>query len=336
MPIDLTIDGVTFAYPVDEDLDWGSSATLWAAAVTNLLANFSAPAPPLASTGTVRFGVTDTFAWRNNANDGDLVLSIDANDDLIFQGINLTEVADGNVIGPDSSTDNALARYDGITGQLIQDSSVTLSDTGELNGVTAVTVTAGVTAGTVTATDITSTDITASGSLTGASTDAATANTFRDATTKAVNVNAAQGDVARSLPLNQVILSATSTPITDGTIQIETSGRPVILMLAASTETPPEAFSRVLLEDVNPANNVVLNAAISFYRGATTKLLDYAYVVADDTNVGVGRATIGPGTPLFLDTPPAGVHTYRIEARSLQGLDVRITFDNMQLVAYEL
>lgn len=49
----------------------------------------------------------------------------------------------GNVTGPASSTDNAIARFDGATGKLIQNSNVTISDAGDLtlsngtaNGVT--------------------------------------------------------------------------------------------------------------------------------------------------------------------------------------------------------
>ncbi|CAB5225665.1 Intramolecular chaperone auto-processing domain containing protein [uncultured Caudovirales phage] len=39
----------------------------------------------------------------------------------------------GNVVGPASSTDNALVRFDGTTGELIQNSNATLSDAGTLN-----------------------------------------------------------------------------------------------------------------------------------------------------------------------------------------------------------
>lgn len=38
----------------------------------------------------------------------------------------------GDVVGPSSSTDNAITRYDGTTGKLIQDSSATLDDSGNL------------------------------------------------------------------------------------------------------------------------------------------------------------------------------------------------------------
>lgn len=39
----------------------------------------------------------------------------------------------GDVVGPASATDNAIVRYDGTTGKLVQNSGVTISDTGSLN-----------------------------------------------------------------------------------------------------------------------------------------------------------------------------------------------------------
>jgi hypothetical protein len=44
--------------------------------------------------------------------------------------------ASGNVVGPASSTDNAISRFDGTTGKLIQNSVVTIADTtGNMAGV---------------------------------------------------------------------------------------------------------------------------------------------------------------------------------------------------------
>jgi hypothetical protein len=40
----------------------------------------------------------------------------------------------GNVVGPASATDNAIARYDTTTGKLIQNSAVTISDAGDMAG----------------------------------------------------------------------------------------------------------------------------------------------------------------------------------------------------------
>lgn len=39
----------------------------------------------------------------------------------------------GNVVGPGSSTDNAIARYDSTTGKVLQNSSVTIDDNGSIN-----------------------------------------------------------------------------------------------------------------------------------------------------------------------------------------------------------
>ena len=45
----------------------------------------------------------------------------------------------GDVVGPSSSTDNAIARFDSTTGKLIQNSVVTVSDTGDIAGATTIT-----------------------------------------------------------------------------------------------------------------------------------------------------------------------------------------------------
>lgn len=55
---------------------------------------------------------------------------------------------DGDVVGPGSATDNAIPRYDGTTGKLLQGSGVTISDTNVQNfpAGAGVTLTAGATA----------------------------------------------------------------------------------------------------------------------------------------------------------------------------------------------
>ncbi len=47
----------------------------------------------------------------------------------------------GDVIGPGSSTDNAVVRWDGVTGTMIKDSVAILSNAGVLTGLTGLTVT---------------------------------------------------------------------------------------------------------------------------------------------------------------------------------------------------
>lgn len=53
----------------------------------------------------------------------------------------------GDVVGPGSATDNAVARFDSTTGKLIQNSVVIIGDTGAVSGVAALTITGVLTAG---------------------------------------------------------------------------------------------------------------------------------------------------------------------------------------------
>jgi len=53
--------------------------------------------------------------------------------------------ASGDVVGPASATDNALARFDTTTGKLIQNSVGILSDAGALSGLTDITASGNVT-----------------------------------------------------------------------------------------------------------------------------------------------------------------------------------------------
>ena len=60
----------------------------------------------------------------------------------------ITDAASGNVDGPVSATDNALARFDGTTGKLIQNSAAVLTDGGALSGIRATLLAGTATAGT--------------------------------------------------------------------------------------------------------------------------------------------------------------------------------------------
>jgi hypothetical protein len=58
---------------------------------------------------------------------------------LSSTGVATWKAAGGDVTGPASSTDNAIARFDGTTGKLLQDSTAILDDAGALSGLTTVT-----------------------------------------------------------------------------------------------------------------------------------------------------------------------------------------------------
>jgi hypothetical protein len=67
-------------------------------------------------------------------------VNLSITDDLIDNEIDITISASliggsGDVVGPSSSTDNAISRFDGITGKLIQNSLCTIDDVGALRSV---------------------------------------------------------------------------------------------------------------------------------------------------------------------------------------------------------
>lgn len=64
----------------------------------------------------------------------DKVLIQDADDSDNLKTATAQSIADlaGDVVGPASATDEALVRYDGTTGKLVQDSAVTINDSGDM------------------------------------------------------------------------------------------------------------------------------------------------------------------------------------------------------------
>ena len=58
--------------------------------------------------------------------------ALTAGSGLSISGTTITATATGDVVGPASSTDNALVRFDSTTGKLVQNGQITESDTGDL------------------------------------------------------------------------------------------------------------------------------------------------------------------------------------------------------------
>ncbi|NRA40231.1 MAG: hypothetical protein HRU15_18950, partial [Planctomycetes bacterium] len=105
---------------------------------------------------------------------GDMILIQDASDSNLLKKIDAADflATAGDVVGPATATDNAVARYDATTGKLIQDSSVSIDDAANLSGVNNITV-SGTVDGIDVATDVTAntakvTNATHSGEMTGA------------------------------------------------------------------------------------------------------------------------------------------------------------------------
>ena len=81
-----------------------------------------------AGRANIWLATTDLYYWELEDADGNQIWTAD----------NIGEVTgapgvSADVVGPASSTDNAAVRFDGVTGKLIQNSSVTISDAGAIN-----------------------------------------------------------------------------------------------------------------------------------------------------------------------------------------------------------
>jgi len=87
---------------------------------------------PITSTGTITTSMsTNKLVGRGTVGTGIMEeITLGTNLSLSGNTLNAAGGGSGDVVGPASATDNAIARYDGTTGKLIQDSSVTILDSG--------------------------------------------------------------------------------------------------------------------------------------------------------------------------------------------------------------
>lgn len=151
MALNLTVNGVTYSYPETGDEGWGDAASNWANAITSgtlqkaggsftltaevdfgatyglKSAYFKTRTANPAAASPIRLSNDEGVAWRNAANGADLVLKANASDLLEFNGSVIQA-------SPASTTDNAVARYNGTTG-VIQNSSVIIDDSNNISGV---------------------------------------------------------------------------------------------------------------------------------------------------------------------------------------------------------
>jgi hypothetical protein len=133
MSVPLTVGGVTFQYPQQFDRNWGPTLTGWSTAVTNVLALFSAgtftvlksDAANIAQSGLIRLANNSTgIGWRNFLNSADLLLTVNASNQLTFNGTPIgatTALTDGHILVGDALNQPADVAMTG---------DITISDTG--------------------------------------------------------------------------------------------------------------------------------------------------------------------------------------------------------------
>jgi hypothetical protein len=108
---------------------------LWTAGGT-VTRNITAPAQSKAYFVVNRTSSTQSIVIRGTGPTTGVTVLAGTQSLVVWNGVDFVEVASGNVDGPATSTDNAVARFDGTTGKLIQNSVVTIADsTGNMAGV---------------------------------------------------------------------------------------------------------------------------------------------------------------------------------------------------------
>lgn len=128
-----------------------------------------------------------------------------------------------------------------------------------------------------------------------------------------------------------VSITATSlTDVTNMSVSITTTGRPVFITLIAdgSTSTPASMFG------ADPGSSTTATALFAFVRGSTQ--LTAIGVIGDSVN----STRIPPGALSHVDVPSAGTYTYKLQCRrgGVSGADTTTTARvvNCKLFAYEL
>lgn len=128
MAVTLTVNGSGYSFPNTGDENWGSNVTNWATAVTvgmlqkaggtfTLTADvdfgasfglkaayFKSRSSNIASTGIGRFANNEGIAWRDFANGANLVLKVNASDELEYNGNPLLITPGGVLVVSDGGT----------------------------------------------------------------------------------------------------------------------------------------------------------------------------------------------------------------------------------------
>lgn len=216
----------------------------------------------------------------------------------------------GDVVGPGSSTDNAVARFDGTTGKLLQNSAVIIADTtGAITGTQSVTIgVTGAATGTLLLKGTTSGTVTiqtaaAAGTYTlTLPTDDGTANQFLQTDGSGVltwaTASAAAGGSSTQVQYNNAgVLGGITNATTDGTTLTITTGRATTNFSPSSNDGAALGTTALQFSDLFLATGAVIdfangNAVITHSSGILTVSTGDLRVTTAGTNT-ASAVTVG-------------------------------------------
>jgi hypothetical protein len=291
------------------------------------IANGGTNSTSVPTAGAVPYGTGTAYAFTSAGTAGQVLTSAGA-------GVpTWTTNAGGDVFGPASSTDNAVARFDGTTGKLIQNSVVTISDTGNASGIlsqqfsngSAVTLAAG--------------------------------KMWYDGSTGAWNLGMGGGNITQQVGEEIFVYGKASAAITDSPLQIiyhtGTVGASGVITFAPTIVgiTDVNAIVGVATEDL--ANNAFGRVtAFGTVRGITTNGSAFGETWADDDVIWYNPVTGNPtkvepvapyikiqiGTVINAGSGGSGsFHVEIIRGSKLGGTDSNVQFGtlvNKDLIQY--
>ena len=117
MSTPVTFNGVVYSIPAYQDTGYAQGSGNLSSYLIALAGGpypFTSQTANPASTGTIRLAHSDTIDWRNQANSGDLVLGINASDQLTFQGS--TFATSPVSVSNGGTGDTSLSAYSVLTG----------------------------------------------------------------------------------------------------------------------------------------------------------------------------------------------------------------------------
>ena len=206
----------------------------------------------------------------------------------------------GDVVGPASSTDNALARFDSTTGKIIQNSAVTVDDAGIMAG----------------------------------SGKTVFANSVATEMTRSTGTSVGANGVAISNSSGSFTSTSTSyVDVTNLSVTITTSGRPVFLTLMG------DSSSSGFIGSANTTNGatIILSVDIAFLRGASIinegSLLKNTTLVAP-SDLDACSSYVPSSSFSCIDAVAAGTYTYKVQVKTVANNTASVA--STKLVAYEL